>query len=138
MTNSWYCLAIAMVFGANTSASSWEPFRRAIEGLTTKYANHQDLVQKHKHYIDMVKWEVPSPDAPPTVKAAKCKLNLGMFDSFGNHLHHPSRMWVDDTLIAAVGIFAMKMALAAVIKAVCVVMGEPNMRLCQCLLAMDK
>ena len=138
MTNSWYCLAIAMVFGSNTSASSWEPFRRAIEGLTKKYANRPDLVQKHKHYIDMVKWEVPSPDAPPPVRAAKCKLNPGVFDSVGNRIHHPSRIWVDDTLIAAVGTFAMKMALAAVIEAIFVVMGEPNTQLRQCPLAMDK
>ena len=29
-----YCLAIAMVFGSNTSAASWEPFCRANEGLS--------------------------------------------------------------------------------------------------------
>ena len=97
MTNSLYCLAIAMVFGSNTSASSWEPFCRAIEGLTKKYANHPDFVQKHKYYIDMVKWEVPSPNAPLPVKAAKCELNPGVSDSFGNRIHHPSRIWIDDT-----------------------------------------
>ena len=26
----YYCLTTAMVFGSNTSATSWEPFRRAI------------------------------------------------------------------------------------------------------------
>ena len=35
LTNSFYCLAIVMVFGSNASASSWEPFCRAIKGLTT-------------------------------------------------------------------------------------------------------
>ena len=29
-----YFLAIAMVFGSNTSAACWEPFRRAIEALS--------------------------------------------------------------------------------------------------------
>ena len=55
MTNSVYRLTIAMVFGSNTSALSWEPFCRAIEVLTKKYANRPDIVQKHKNYIGMVK-----------------------------------------------------------------------------------
>ena len=79
-----------MVFGSNTPASSWEPFCRTIEGLTKKYANRPDLVEKHKYYIDMVKWKVPSPDAPPLIKAAKCELNPGVFNSFCNRIHHPS------------------------------------------------
>ena len=86
----------------------------------------------------MGKWEVPSPDAPSPVKEAKCELNPGVFDSFGNRIHHPLRIWVDDTLIAAVGIFAMKIALAAETEAICVVMGEPNTRLWKFPPAMDK
>ena len=86
----------------------------------------------------MVKWELLSPDAPPPVKAPRCELNPGVFHSFGNHIHHPSRICVDNTLIVAVGIFAMKIALAAVIEAICVVIGKPNTWLRQCPLAMDK
>ena len=48
-----------MVFGSNTSSSCWEPFQRAIEGLTVKFANRPNLVVKHKHYIDMTKWDLP-------------------------------------------------------------------------------
>ena len=97
--------------------------------MTKKYANRPELVQQYKYYIAMAKWDVPSPDTPPPVKASKCKLDPGVFNSFSNCIHHLSRMWVNDTLIAAVGIFAMKMALAAIIKAVFVLMGEPNTRL---------
>ena len=71
--------------------------------IDKQYANQLDLVEKHKYYIDMVNLEVPSPDAPLPVKAAKCELNLGMFHLFGNRIHHLSRIWVDDTLIATVG-----------------------------------
>ena len=35
-------------------------------------------------------------------------------------------MWVDDALIAAVGVFGTKMTLAAVIEAIFAVMGEPD------------
>ena len=79
------------------------------------------LGKKHKYYIYMVKWEVPSPDAPPSVKVAKGELNQGVFGSFRNRVRHLSRMWINDTLIAAVRIFAMKMSLAAVIEVIFVV-----------------
>ena len=45
---------------------------------------------------------------------------------------------MDDALIAAVDVAAMKMALAAVIEAIFVVMGEPDLTLRQCPLATDK
>ena len=56
----------------------------------------------------MVTLEIPSPDVPPSVKPAKCKLNPGVFDSFGNHIHYPSRIWVDDPLLTTVGIFFLR------------------------------
>ena len=43
LINNLYCLAVAMVFGSNTSSSCWEPFRRAIEGLTKKLQTVQIL-----------------------------------------------------------------------------------------------
>ena len=128
-TNSLYCFAVAVVFGSNISASNWEPCCRAIKGLTKKYVNGPDLVQRHKYYIHMVKREVPSPDASPLVKAAKCQMNPGVLDSFGNPIHNPSIIWVCDTLVVAVEIFAMNMTLAAVIKAIFVVMDKSNTRL---------
>ena len=56
--DGFYCLATAMVFGSNTSATSWEPFRRAIEGLSVVYANREDLVEKHANYLDMIGWDL--------------------------------------------------------------------------------
>ena len=85
----------------------------------------------------MVKWEPHNPLVKP-VKAKQCQLNPGVLDSFCNQISHPSRIWVDDILIAAVGTSQMKMALAAVIESIFVVMGQPNLSLRQCPLAMDK
>ena len=62
-------LAIAMVFGSNTSAACWEPFRRAIEALSKKFANHPDLVEKHKRHIDMINWNVPTAHVSMPVRA---------------------------------------------------------------------
>ena len=49
-----YFLATSMVFGSNVSASSWEPFQRAIEVLIIKYSMSSDLVLKHKHLLDLL------------------------------------------------------------------------------------
>ena len=46
IAGGYFFLAIAMVFGSIASASSWEPFRRAIEALFAVYAYCPDIVQK--------------------------------------------------------------------------------------------
>ena len=138
LAGNLYCLAIAMVFGSNTSAASWEPFRRAIEGLSKKFSSRPDLVKKHKLYIDMIKWDIPTSQLNKPVKAIECPLNPGVIDDIGNQINHPSRIWVDDILIAAVGVENMKMTLAAVIEANFVVLGSPEVEKRQCPLAMDK
>ena len=114
LINNFFCLAVAMVFGSNTLSSCWESFLRVIKG----FANRPDLVDKHKKYIDMIKWDIPCGAAAKPVPAKKCKLNPGVLDGSGNQIQYSVRIWVDDTLIAAVGVFAMKMALAAVIEAI--------------------
>ena len=73
-----------------------------------------------------------------TSAGKKCNLNLGVLDSSGANIRHSARIWVDDVLIAAVDVAAMKKALAAVIEAIFVVMDEPDLTLRQCPLAMDK
>jgi hypothetical protein len=58
MAEDLYFLATSMVFESNTSASSWEPFRRAIQSLIPIYSMRTDLVEKHKQLLDMLIWEV--------------------------------------------------------------------------------
>lgn len=128
-----YFLATAMVFGSNTSATSWEPFRRAIEALSLVYANRPELVVKHKKYINMICWNLVTPTAPFT-RATPCHLNQGVSTPHG----HPARMYVDDALIVALGVEGMKLALAAMIEAIFTVMGAPETELRQCPLAMNK
>ena len=88
--------------------------------------------------MDMLSWELPKPTAPKPIRADKCPLSPGVLDPLGNETYYPSRMWVDDALIASVGVFGMKMALAAVIEAIFAVMGKPDTTLRQCPVAMDK
>jgi hypothetical protein len=57
MAEKMYFLATSMVFGSNTSTSSWESFRRAIEALISEYSMRSDLIKKHKNLLDMLVWE---------------------------------------------------------------------------------
>jgi hypothetical protein len=41
----------AMVFGSTASASSWEPFQRAIQALSIVYAHRHDLINKHRNFL---------------------------------------------------------------------------------------
>ena len=50
MAEGLYFLATSMVFGSNTSASSWEPFRRAIQSLIPIYSMRTDLVENINTY----------------------------------------------------------------------------------------
>jgi hypothetical protein len=77
IADDYYNLATAMVFGSTTSASSWEPFRRAIETLSEVYANQPDLIGKHEKYLDMIGWVGLNPNTPIT-PALACDMNKGI------------------------------------------------------------
>ena len=93
-----FFLAIAMVFGSIASASSWEPFCRAIEALSAVYANRPDLVRKHKKYLDMINWATIDPSVVLT-KAVACAINQGVLDDTGVARPLPARIFVDDSLL---------------------------------------
>ena len=76
----------------------------------------------------MINWNIPTAHFNKPTKTFKCRLNPGVIDEFGNAMHHPSWIWVDDILIAAVGVANMKMALAAVIEAIFTVLGQPDIK----------
>jgi hypothetical protein len=132
-----YNLATTILFSSTASASSWEAFRRAIKALTKVFSNRPNLVIRHKKFIDMLKWEDIDPSAKPT-PAFSCTINQGIKDNAGNQIVLPARIYVDNALMLALDIDHMKMIFATMIKAIFVVMGEPNMAVRQCPLAMDK
>jgi hypothetical protein len=132
-----YNLATAMVFGLTALASSWEAFRRAIEALTKVFANSPNLVIKHMTFIDMLKWEEIDPSTKLT-PVYSCNINCGIMDDAGNQMDLPACICVDNTLMLALDVDHMKMVLAATIKAIFAVMGEPDVAARQCPLAMDK
>jgi hypothetical protein len=136
--SSMYFLATSMVFGSNTSATSWEPFRRIIQSMARHFFKDTSLIAKHQKYLNMIDWSEGQPSQEECVKAIKCKHNQGVLDSNGilNSVHLP--MYVDDALIACAGKQNMMQMLAAVIEAFYVVCGVPDDAVRQCALAMDK
>jgi hypothetical protein len=132
-----YNLATAMVFGSTVSASSWEAFRQAIQALTKVFANRPNLVVRHKKFIKMLKWEEIDPSAELT-SAFSCTINCGIMDDAKNRIDLPARIYVDNALMLALDIGHMKMVLAAMIEAIFVVMGEPDVVVRQSPLAIDK
>ena len=55
MIGPLYYAANAMVFGSVASATSWEPFRRAISAFALSYFGSHHLKINHKQYLDMVR-----------------------------------------------------------------------------------
>ena len=134
----YYFLANAMVFGSTASCSSWEPFRRAIEILSAQFANRPDLVKKHKVWLDMINW-AELDVSEPLVPAFPCQLNTGLpREADGNPPALPARIYVDDGFVIGISIPHMKQSLAALIEAIFVVLGTPEIVKRQCPLALDK
>ena len=106
--------------------------------MSLVFSSDPTLVEKHKHYLDMIKWDIPPSSPEPPVKAFKCQINPGVLDPQGKQVIQRPRIWVDDALMAAIGVLQMKMVLASIIEAIFTVMGEPDTSLRQCPLAMDK
>ena len=71
-------------------------------------------------------------------KAVTCSINEGVLDNQGVTQPHPARISVDNSLLLAISRLLMKMALAALIEAIFVVLGEPDTAIRQCPLAQDK
>jgi hypothetical protein len=80
IAGGYYNVATAMVFGSTTSASSWEPYRRAIEALSMAYTERPDSVIKHKQYLDIISWAEYDPNAKIT-PAVPCLMNKGTLDN---------------------------------------------------------
>ncbi len=133
----YYNLATAMVFGSTTSASSWEPFRRAIEALSMAYTDRPDLVIMHKYYLDLISWAKHDPTAKIT-PAFPCSMNKETLEVHDNRAKLPARIYLDDALMLAFSRGHIEQVLAALVEAIFAIMGKPDTTVHQCPLAMDK
>ncbi len=125
LAGGYFNLATTMVFGSTASVSSWEPFQCAIQALSVVYAHCRDLIKKHGKFVDMISWATQDP-APDLARAIPCSINTGVLDDQGNKVPLPARIYVDNDLTLATSKENMKQVLAALIKAIFVVMGIPD------------
>ncbi len=133
-----YFVSTSHVFISNTLASSWEPFQQAIQNLITVLAQQTDLVKKHKDFIDKLRWVEEDCTQPEFVHAFLCKINRSVLDLIGNSLPITANIYVDDILGAAAFQFNMLKLLAAIIEAIFLVCGTPNILVRQCPLSLEK
>ena len=137
MMGPWFFAANAMVFGSVASASSWEPFRRAIVALATAYFFRKGLVEKHQALLDLATWD-PAPDEDVVfVQAQPCSKQRPIIDDNGNEEPSQHNTYVDDNLMADIR-RRIPSALAAAAEAIFTIMGFPVLRLRQSAVAMDK
>jgi len=61
-----------MVVDSMASAISWEPFRVTIAALGMAYFFQTELVQKHKHLLDLITWNPPPKPDVTSVQAVPC------------------------------------------------------------------
>ena len=92
------------------------------------------MVRKHKKYLNMRNWATIDSLVVLT-KAVACAINQGVLNDTGVARPRPARIFVDNSLLLEISRWIMMMALAALIEAIIVVMGEPNTAIQQCLLA---
>ena len=95
MFEKLYFLSTSHVFGSNTSASSWEPFRRAIKNSIPIYFFREDLVIKHKDLLDALKWD-KSPAVLNFVKAVRCEINKGVLNDDSSLSPLSAEVYVSD------------------------------------------
>ena len=103
-----------MVFGSVVSASSWEPFRRAISGLAESFFGKEGLIEKHREYLDMICWADEPEDDVAFVPAKECPTNKGITNEDGTKQKMPHFIYVDDNLMADMR-HSMKFTLMAAI-----------------------
>lgn len=138
LAESLYFISTSHVFGSNTSASSWEPLRRAIKNMITVYAERDDLVEKHKKLLGELKWSDNMSPRPDLVKAFPCIINQGVVNEKGILLPMKANIYVDDILAAATHREKMLRLLAAIIEAIFAVCGTPDIAVRQCPLSLEK
>ena len=123
VADGMYFVVNSHVFGSNTSCSSWEPFRWAIQALTRIYLERTDLIKKHAELLSLLKWDDLLAASQSITPAVPCALNQGVLNHNGNVIAINGNIYVDDILSAGVPKDYVNKLLAATIEAIFTVCG---------------
>ena len=131
-------IPIGNVFGGTTSGSSWEPMRRAIIALATKFSMDPALIEKHREFIDMIGWlKTDDESAISYVQAVADSIHKGVLNEDGSRKNNRPACFVDDLLFADIENYILG-AVAGCLEAVFVILGYPMPAHRQIMVAMDK
>jgi hypothetical protein len=138
LAEAFYFVSASHVFGSNTSASSWEAFRQAIQELITVLSQRDVLIKKHKDLLDALRWFKEECTCSELVQAFPCKINSGELDPNGDIIPMTANIYVNDILVLASFQDKMLRLLLAIIKAIFLVCSTPDIAVCQCPLSLKK
>ena len=126
------------MFSLNTSTSSWKAFRRGIQNLITVLSQRSDLTGQHKELLDALHWIEENCTRPDLVQVFPCEINSGVFNSNETVIPMTANIYVDDILAAAALHDNMIRLLVAIIEAIFLVCGTPDIAVHQCPLSLEK
>jgi hypothetical protein len=132
---------VGCAFGADFSPANWEGVRRCIEELATGLFQDDTLRDKHRKYLDQLKWDESLDSSRPKrfVPAVADSQNRGVLDDAGHPEDTPHTLFVDDDIYAEVYIrIRIEQAIAASIEAMFITLGESDLAARQDPVSWDK
>ena len=94
--------------------------------MITVYAERDDLIEKHRIFLNELMWFKESSPIPDLVQAFCCDINRGVVNDQGTPLPMEASIYVDDILAAAARRLQMLRLFAAIIKTIFTVCGIPD------------
>jgi hypothetical protein len=85
-----------------------------------------------------LRWVEENQTRPELVQDFFCKINSGVLDSNGNIIPMTANIYVDNILTVAAFQDKMLRLLAAIVEAILLVCGTPDILVCQCSLLLEK
>ena len=133
-------LQCGLTFGSDFSPANWEVVRRIAEQLAEAYFDDKSLRQKHRKYLDKLRWQKTLGNKKAKFVPAKCcTQNKGVLDDNGNPVNTPHEFYVDDDLYSEIfDIERIEQAVAASIEAIFVLLGESDLLSRQDPISFDK
>lgn len=135
---NYLCVSCGLNFGNNFSPSSFEPYAQAREYLAQHYFERDDLVEKYKELLKLVKFSESDFAPEELVQAVKDSLNQGVMDTDGKPKNTPHNMFVDDNMLAEISRHRLLKALAAGFEAIFLLFGQPDIAKRKIAIALDK
>jgi hypothetical protein len=118
LAEAFYFVSTSHVFGSNTSASFWEAFQRAIQRLITILSQRDNLIEKHKDLLNVLRWVKENCTCPELIQAFPCEINSGVLDSNGNIILKTVNIYVNNIFDAAAFQDRMLKLLAPIVEAI--------------------